>query len=161
MHYTQLFRSLREAKGLTIEELAKRARCHRNTVANVESGRPVKFKTLAELMARMGHGAGSPELKGIALLWFEAVSGLSLAKPETLAAARRVVGSHQSAILKAARLLEQSIAHSGLSADQIRLLSFAAGSREVLGILSQVRNLIAATAEVAETDSALKAAEGE
>jgi len=47
MDYMQLFRSLREQRGLTLEQLAKLARLHRNTVVNIESGRPVKFKTIA------------------------------------------------------------------------------------------------------------------
>ena len=74
MHYTQLFRTLRESRGLSHEGLAKKAACHRNTVINVESGRPVKFKTVADLMAMMGYDRNSAELKSIALLWLESVS---------------------------------------------------------------------------------------
>src|SRR3990172_7249498 len=55
MHYTQLFRQLREARELSIDALAGRAKCHRNTVINVEKGRGVKFDTLADLMAKMGY----------------------------------------------------------------------------------------------------------
>ena len=105
MHYTQLFRKLREARGLTLEALAKLARRHRNTVINVESGRPVKFKTIAELMVKMGYGTKSAEMKAIALLWLEAVSGIPFSQPETEAGARKAVAGYQASARQAARQL--------------------------------------------------------
>src|SRR5690606_41157894 len=87
MHYTQLFRNLREAKGLTLEALATRARCHRNTVINVESGRPVKFKTISRLVQKMGYAADSEDMKSVALLWLESASGIRFSQPAVAAQA--------------------------------------------------------------------------
>jgi transcriptional regulator with XRE-family HTH domain len=158
MHYTQLFRSLREAKGLTLEELARLARRHRNTVVNVESGRPVKFKTVAELMLKMGYPAGSPEMKSIALLWLEAVSGLPFSHAETEQAARKAIASYRSATHQAAKRLDEAIRHASLTAEQISLLLFAVRHPAVLSMLDTLRDLATSLA----SDSAapqLKAAE--
>src|SRR5271155_1002489 len=122
MHYTQLFRTLRVEKGVTIEELARLARCHRNTVANVESGRPVKFKTISRLMIELGYGANSAEMKSLALLWLEAVSGMPFSKPEIARAARKKIGAYRSAARQTARQLNQAVAAAGLSPEHIRLL---------------------------------------
>jgi transcriptional regulator with XRE-family HTH domain len=143
MHYTQLFRNLREAKGLTLEGLAHQAHRHRNTVINVESGRPVKFKTVAELMAKMGYAAQSPEMKSMALLWLEAVSGIPFSRPEIEAAARKTLAGYRSAARQAARQLEVAVARAGLDGSQIELLTFAARHPEVLSILGSVRSLAA------------------
>jgi transcriptional regulator with XRE-family HTH domain len=146
MHYTQLFRSLREAKGLTLEELSRLSRRHRNTVINVESGRPVKFKTVAELMLKMGYPAGSSEMKSIALLWLEAVSGLPFSQAETETAARKAIATYRSTAHQATKRLEEAIGRAGLNAEQIGLLVFAARHREVLSILSSIRDLATALA---------------
>jgi transcriptional regulator with XRE-family HTH domain len=140
--YTQLFRSLREAKGLTLEQLARQARRHRNTVINVESGRPVKFKTIAELMVRMGYASHSPEMKGIAMLWLESVSGIPFSRPEAEAAARKTIGGHRAASRQAARNLDDAIARTGLDASQIELLAFAVRHPEALSILDSIRSLV-------------------
>ncbi len=141
MHYTRLFRSLREAKGLTLEALASQARRHRNTVINVESGRPVKFKTIAELMLKMGYAAGSPEMKSVALLWLESVSGIPFSQPETEASARKAITGYRSAARLAARRLDEEIALAGLDAGQIDLLAFTARHPAILAILENVRRL--------------------
>ncbi len=158
MHYTQLFRSLREAKGLTLEELARLTRRHRNTVVNVESGRPVKFKTLAELMLKMGYPAGSPEMKSIALLWLEAVSGLPFSRAETETAAKKAIATYRSSAQQAAKRLDEAIRQAGLTAEQINLLVFAVRHPVVLSMLDSIRDLATSLA----SDSAapqLKAAE--
>src|SRR5581483_6746854 len=62
MNYTRQFRQLREAKNLSREQLAALAGCHRNTVINIETGRPVKFSTIADLLQKMGHARESPEM---------------------------------------------------------------------------------------------------
>jgi transcriptional regulator with XRE-family HTH domain len=143
MHYTQLFRSLREAKGLTLEGLAELAGCHRNTVTNVESGRPVKFKTVAELMEKMGYDAQSTELKSMALLWLEAVSGIPFSQPRTEAAALKAVSGYRRTLKEAARQLEADVVSHGLPARQIDLLRFAVRHPEMLAILENVRDLVA------------------
>lgn len=146
MHYTQLFRSLREAKGLTLEGLAELAGCHRNTVTNVESGRPVKFKTISELMEKMGYTAASPELKSIALLWLEAVSGIPFSRPQTEAAAFKAISGYRRSLRDAARQLETVVVNRSLPARQIDLLLFAARHPEVLAIIENVRDLMASMA---------------
>jgi transcriptional regulator with XRE-family HTH domain len=143
MHYTQLFRTLREAKGLTLEGLAEQAGCHRNTVTNVESGRPVKFKTIAELMEKMGYTAQSTELKSIALLWLEAVSGIPFSQPRTEAAAVKAVASYRRSLRDAAHQLESEVISRSLSTHQVDLLLFAIRHPEVLSILENVRDLMA------------------
>lgn len=140
MHYTQLFRSLR-AKGLTLEGLAELAGCHRNTVTNVESGRPVKFKTIAELMEKMGYTAQSTELKSIALLWLEAVSGIPFSQPRTEAAALKAVTGYRRSLRDAARQLEAEVITRSLPTRQIDLLLFAIRHPEVLTILENIRDL--------------------
>lgn len=143
MHYTQLFRSLREARGLTIEGLAELAGCHRNTVTNVESGRPVKFKTIAELMEKMGYDAKSAELKSIGLLWLEAVSGIPFSQPRTEATALKAVSGYRRSLRDAAHQLEAEIISRSLSSRQIDLLLYAVRHPGMLAILENVRDLMA------------------
>jgi transcriptional regulator with XRE-family HTH domain len=158
MHYAQLFRKLREAKGLTLEALAQLARRHRNTVINVESGRPVKFKTIAELMVKMGYNPASGEMKAMALLWLESVSGIPFSQPETEAAARKALGGYRASARQAVRQLDDAIARAGLEVAQIELLTFAARTPGLLEVLRTVRALaidlsageMAAEREVAE-----------
>lgn len=162
MHYTQLFRSLREAKGLTLEELAKRARCHRNTVINVESGRPVKFKTIADLMEKIGYPALSDELKSLALLWLEATSGIPFSRKETEAAARKTITTYRSTARQAAHLLETEAVRANLTVEQINLLVFALRHPEMLAILENIRDLVATNAHEQPGESPqLKVAEDE
>jgi transcriptional regulator with XRE-family HTH domain len=142
MHYTQLFRSLREAKGLTIEGLAELADCHRNTVTNVESGRPVKFKTIADLMGKMGYTAASTETRSIALLWLEAVSGIPFSQPRTEAAALKSVAGYRRTLKDAARQLEAEAIRHSLPARQIDLLIYAIRHPEMLSLLENVRDLV-------------------
>lgn len=158
MDYTQLFRSLREAKGLTLEGLAELAGCHRNTVTNVESGRPVKFKTIAELMEKMGYTAQSTELKSIALLWLEAVSGIPFSQPRTEAAAMKAVSGYRRSLRDAAKQLETEIVARSLPTRQIDLLLYAIRHPEMLAILENVRDLVATLQSDADAP-ALKAAE--
>jgi hypothetical protein len=124
--------------------LARRAACHRNTVINVERGRPVKFSTLARLMEKMGYPAGSDELRTLALLWMEAVSKIPFSQPETLAAARRQAGIYGRDALQTSRQLAEIVADARLSAEQIRLLMYAARQPEVLSILATVQKLVEA-----------------
>jgi transcriptional regulator with XRE-family HTH domain len=158
MHYTQLFRQLRVARDLSHEALARRAACHRNTVINVERGRPVKFSTLARLMEKMGYPAGSDELRTMALLWLEAVSKIPFSRPETLAAARKQIGVYGRDAMQTSRQLAEIVADARLSAEQIRLLMYAARQPDVLSIVATVRKLVDA-GSVAEAVPALKVAE--
>lgn len=142
MQYAQLFRALREQKGLSHETLAKLARCHRNTVLNVESGRRVKFTTIAALMGKMGYPSDSPEMASLALLWLESVSGLDLADPSTLAPARQKLAAYKRGTGQAAQHLVEIVRRAKLTERQIRLLSFAAQRPEILAIIESVQDLI-------------------
>ncbi|MDD2763038.1 MAG: helix-turn-helix transcriptional regulator [Opitutaceae bacterium] len=142
MHYTQLFRQLREGRGFSYEALARRARCHRNTVINVERGRPVKFNTLADLMEKMGYSLESAEMRTLALLWLEAVSGMPFSKPEVAAAARKQATVYGRGAQQGAAQLAEAVMAADLTADQIRLLVFAARQPEVLAIIEAVRDLV-------------------
>src|SRR5882672_5081871 len=115
MQYAQLFRKLREQKGLSHEALAKLARCHRNTILNVEGGRNVKFKTIAGLMGKMGYASDSPEMASLALLWLEAVSGLDLADPSTLGPARQKLAVYERTASLAAQHLATTIRKAKLT----------------------------------------------
>lgn len=143
MHYAALFRRLREQKGLTHEALARLARCHRNTVINVETGRPVRFATLARLMTRMGYATDSAEMSSLALLWLESVSGIDLADPGTLGGARQKAATYTRSARQAASSLAETVHRAGLSERQVRLLEFPARTPEVLRILESIQDLLA------------------
>ena len=153
MNYTQLFRTLREAKSLTHDGLAKLASCHRNTVINVESGRPVKFKTIAELMLKMGYDSGSSEMKSVALLWLESISGINLTHEQSTTEARERIEKYRATEREAAQLLVDAVTSSNLTVDQIRTLLFAAGRPEIIAILENIRQVVTAaeTAPVVNT----------
>ncbi|MEJ1973635.1 MAG: helix-turn-helix transcriptional regulator [Lacunisphaera sp.] len=157
MQYTQLFRKLREQKGLSHETLAKLARCHRNTVVNVESGRRVKFQTMARLMEKMGYPTNSPEMATLALLWLESVSGLDLADPTTLGQARQKLSGYTRSAGQAGQQLTDAIRRARLNERQIRLLAFAAQRVAVLAIIESVQDLLADKGADSATD--LRAAE--
>lgn len=157
--YTQLFRKLRESRGLTLDQLAELARVHRNTVVNIESGRPVKFKTIARLMKKMGYAADSTELRSIALLWLESVSGIPFSRADAEGTARQAIASYRAPLRQAARELEAAVTAASLSPKAIELLIFAAQTPEVLSILEQVRALTKGAAAIAAAELELKAAE--
>lgn len=157
MQYAQFFRKLREQKGLSHETLAKLARCHRNTILNVEGGRPVKFKTVAGLMEKMGYASNSPEMASLALLWLESVSGLDLADPTTLGPVRQKLASYNRTAGQAAQHLMTVVRQARLNEHEIRLLTYAAQHSEMLAIIESIQDLLqSSAAEPAE----LKVAEG-
>lgn len=137
MGYTEQFKAYREARGLTREALAAQSGCHRNTVLNVESGRPVKFSTIVLLMHSMGYEADSAETKNLAVLWLEAVTGVHLAAG----------GSHDRAgggrrLGAATQQLQTEVARRRLNREDIELLTFAARHRKVLNALRAIRELL-------------------
>jgi DNA-binding XRE family transcriptional regulator len=142
MNYTQLFRTLREAKGLTHDGLARLVGCHRNTVINVESGRPVKFRTVAELMEKMGYDAESSEMKSIALLWLESISGINLTLDRSTAEARKKIAKYRATEKEAAQMLADAVVADHLSVEQIQTLVFASSRPDVITILEGIRDLV-------------------
>jgi transcriptional regulator with XRE-family HTH domain len=146
MHYTQLFRQLRVARDLSHETLAQRAGCHRNTVINVERGRRVKIETLARLMDKMGYAADSEEFRALAILWLEAGTGVPFSRAETVAGARRQIATFRREAEQNSRQLAAAVVEAGLTADQIRLLVFAARQPDVMAILRVVQKVALAGA---------------
>jgi transcriptional regulator with XRE-family HTH domain len=146
MHYTQLFRQLRVARDLSHDALAQRAGCHRNTVINVERGRRVKIETLARLMDKMGYAADSAEFQALALLWLEAGTGIPFSRSETVAGARKQIGNFRREAEQNSRQLAAAVVEAGLTADQIRLLVFAARQPDVMAILRVVHKVALAGA---------------
>ena len=142
MQHARLFRKLREEKGLSLDALARLARRHRNTIINLERGRPVKFATIARLMEKLGYPADSPEMASLALLWVESVSGVPLGAPDKLATARQVVGAYEHDARRQVQLLNDSIRRAGLDEREVRLLTFAARHPEVLRILASIHDLV-------------------
>ena len=145
MQYAQLFRRLREQKGLSHEALAKLARCHRNTILNVEGGRQVKFKTLARLMAKMGYVSDSPEMAGLALLWLESVSGVDLADPANLGPVRKKLAVYDRSFGQATRQLLEAVRQARLDERKVRLLAFAARRPEMLAVIESIQDLVQTT----------------
>lgn len=134
MGYPEQFQRHREARGLTREQLAAKADCHRNTVINVETGRPVKFATILGLMQHMGYGPDSNETRQLALLWLESTTGVQI----TLIEAARL----QADDVAPAQQLQQDISRRRLGRDDVELLSFAARNRKVLNALRAIRDLL-------------------
>ena len=141
MNYTQLFRNIRESRGLTHDGLARLVGCHRNTVINVESGRPVKFKTIAELMAKMGYGGNSPETKSIALLWLESISGINLTQEQSSSEAHERIAQYRASEKEAVQVLGERIMQQNLTVSQIRTLYYAVEKPDVIAILENIRKL--------------------
>ncbi len=156
MQHARFFRKLREQRGLTLDALAALARRHRNTIINLENGRPVKFPTIALLMEKMGYTADSPEMAGMALLWVESISGVALSSSEKLRQTRRKISDYRRDPQRQTARLMETIRRSALGEREIRLLDFAAGEPAAMRILSAVHEL----RQAAESDTtALKAAE--
>lgn len=141
MQHTRLFRKLREQKGLSHEALAALAGCHRNTVLNVESGRPVKLKTIADLMQKMGYAPASSEMASLALLWLESISGIRFSEPAALATAQRRLATYARTTAQAINQLAEVVRSAGLDEPEIRLLIFAARHPEMLSIIQLIRDL--------------------
>jgi transcriptional regulator with XRE-family HTH domain len=131
MIYTDLFRQLREARGLSHETLAIKAGLHRNTVINVESGRPVKFRTIAKLMTAMG--ASRLDTKTMALMWVEAASGMDLTSDDKVQGA---VSKHREPEEKA--LAELRDAAKKLRIGDIKVLTEAAKRKGTMLVLSMI-----------------------
>jgi hypothetical protein len=145
MHYTQLFRKFREDKKLTLDQLARISRKHRNTIVNVESGRPIRFETVRDLMLKMGYPANSQEMRSIGLLWLEAASGISFSQANVESAALKAIATYGSSARHAARRLHDAVNRSALSPASIELLTFAASEPKAMHILELVRDLTLAT----------------
>ncbi len=109
---------------------------------NVESGRKVRFETIARLVTKMGYAPDSPEMASLALLWLESVSGIDLADPASLGAARQKIAAYSRSTQRAAAALAGTVRRAGLDEGEIRLLGFAASRPEILSILRAICDLV-------------------
>jgi transcriptional regulator with XRE-family HTH domain len=142
MKYYHFFRILREAKKLSHEDVARLAGCHRNTVINAESRRPIKFKTIAHLMAKMGYAKDSEELMSMALLWIESASGIALSQVKTLEKARAFLGRAGSGSDKDLQVLISTVVHEHLTREEIQALIFVAGNRDFFELVMKLQMLV-------------------
>lgn len=138
MDYTEFFRQLRVDKGFTHDTLANLAGVHRNTVINLEQNRQVKFKTVALLLRVMGYEMESAEMRRIALLWLEAVSGIQFSLQDVIREKRKMDKEYRKSKKSEVDLLNTVIGERNLSEEQIKLLLMAVENSEVMGILGQV-----------------------
>lgn len=133
MTYTELFRQWREKKGLTLDGLAKKARCHRNTVCNVEYGMPVKFRTIAKLVKAMG--GTEDDLVVMAVLWVEHTSGLDLSSNRN---AYAKVAALQEPVRKALESIR--LAARKMTVSDVQVLAWAAKNKGAMAILKSLKN---------------------
>jgi transcriptional regulator with XRE-family HTH domain len=140
MGYSDQFKAFREARGLSREQLAASAGCHRNTVINVESGRPVKFTTIVRLMGKMGYSESSAETKLLALLWLETVSGVKVTRGE-VALLPTGVKAEQAALHE----LHVEVIQQALEPADISLLQWIARNRQILNSIRAIRDFFSKT----------------
>ncbi len=132
MTYTELFRQWREKKGLSLDALARKARCHRNTVCNVEGGVPVKFLTIAKLVKAMG--GTEDDLVVIAILWVEHTSGLDLHSDRS---AHAKVATLQEPVRKALDSIR--LAARKMKVEDVQVLAWAARNKGAMAILRSIK----------------------
>jgi DNA-binding XRE family transcriptional regulator len=142
MKYNQLFRNLREARELTHDAVAREAHCHRNTVINVEIGRPVKFTTITKLMEAMGYAENSEELKTMALLWAEDQIGISFSQEKAVGKIQTFVERAGAGRNQAVQQLISSLMENSLTEEEVQTLIFAANNSEFLEAISAFRRLV-------------------
>lgn len=138
MGYPEQFKAFREARGLSREALASLAKCHRNTVSNLESGRPVKFASVVRLMTQMGYSESSRETKLLALLWLEAVTGIRVTERESTTLLRDIMDKNADAL----RALEAEVRRRRLDRAKLEALWFAAKHDKILESLRAIQELV-------------------
>lgn len=145
MGYPEQFKAFREARGFSRDALASLAKCHRNTVSNLESGRPVKFATVVRLMKQMGYSESSRETKLLALLWLEAVTGIRVTERESTTLLREMMDKNGDAL----RALEAEIRRRRLDPTKLEALSFAAKHDKILESLRAIQELVVGREKIA------------
>ena len=158
MDYTEFFRQLRTQKGFTHDTLANLAGVHRNTVINLEQNRQVKFKTVALLLNVMGYEMESPEMRRIALLWLEAVSGIHFTLQEVIREKKKMDREYRKSKKSTIDLLNTTIAERNLTEEKLKNLLMAIEHEEVMDILSNARKLQKKTSSRTSPTAAVEAA---
>lgn len=138
MDYTEFFRQLRIQKGFTHDTLANLAGVHRNTVINLEQNRQVKFKTVALLLKVMGFDADSPEVRRMALLWLEGVSGIHFTLQEVIREKKKIDREYRKSKKSTIDLINTAISERNLSEEKLKLILKAVEHSEVMGVLECV-----------------------
>jgi transcriptional regulator with XRE-family HTH domain len=141
MHYSLLFRQLREKSKLSVVALAEKAGVNRNTVLNVESGRRVRVRTLAHLIAHLGDNITSAEANAVLLAWVEAESGVAITKASVTRAQDKIVKYSRSTAEATGELVE-AIRTGRLKEADIRMLSLVATTPAVLSIVRSICDLL-------------------
>lgn len=138
MHYTSYFKTLREETDLTMDGLARKAGLHRNTIINIETGRSVKFQTIAKVLDVMGIKAGTVKYRIMAVLWASDVCKVDLSAANKDKALTKEMGRISSDEAKALSELGEAISNSDLSAPQIKALARVAKKQETLSAIMQI-----------------------
>ena len=133
MTYTELFCQWRQQSGLSQDELARKAGCHRNTVINLEDGCVLRFNTLTNLVRAMGRT--EQEIHVIAMLWFEDMTGLSLAHAGPAFREYEKVSGPRKRLLET---LNKSARKMTLT--ELKAITHASQRKEVLMILRSIHN---------------------
>jgi hypothetical protein len=107
----------------------------------------------------MGYGQDSTELKSIALLWLESVSGVNLTSEQSTEDARNKIARYRATEQEAAQMLANTVIASHLSVDQIHTLLFASGRPEIISVLENIRDLVGTPKPQAD-EPLLEVAEG-
>ncbi|MCC5789762.1 MAG: helix-turn-helix domain-containing protein [Opitutales bacterium] len=138
MDYTEFFRQLRIQKGFTHDTLANLAGVHRNTVINLEQNRQVKFKTVALLLKVMGYDQDSPEIRRIALLWLEGVSGIHFTLQEVIREKKKMDREYRKSKKSTIDLLNTTISERNLTEEKLKLLLNAVENPEIMDVLKNI-----------------------
>jgi DNA-binding XRE family transcriptional regulator len=142
MKYSTLFKRYRLEKKLSQGAAARKAGVNRSTVVNLESGRPVRFETVAQIMAAMGYGKESAEIKLLVLLWTEKATGVSFTSAEAASLVHDARRVHGKEVAAAVSCLQNEIEANHLSTREVDLLIFAARHACVIDSLEAISRLV-------------------
>jgi len=107
-----------------------------------------------------GYDAESSEMKSIALLWLESISGINLTLDRSTAEARKKIAKYRATEKEAAQMLADAVVAEHLSVEQIKTLLFASSRQDVITILEGIRDLVRPEVPESEDVPTLQVAEG-
>lgn len=140
MTYQSKLRELRA--DLKQDELALKAKLSRATIVNAENeDERLRFSTIAQIVRALGYRDDSPEMRDIALLWLESVSGIHFGVDDASDAIQHLVDKEKFKNKELLATLATTIATAGLAPKEIALLTWAASRPPALEILEHARQL--------------------
>ncbi len=140
MTYQQKLRDLRGAS--TRARLARESELNYTTLIKAESAeRRVKFTTVAEIVRALGYPDDSVEMREVALLWLESVSGIRFGADDATQAIRHIVQREEVKNGTLLDALREEICRIGLTQTEIKLLTWAVSHQPAIEILSHARQL--------------------